>query len=59
MNKIEKVENLVFSELVGTVYNLANRLGYENIVKAEEAITASLKSPLSTEKIIFIFLKIF
>ena len=57
MNKIEKVENLIFSELVDTVYNLANRLGYENLVKADEVITASLKSPLSTEKIIFIFLK--
>jgi hypothetical protein len=57
MDKIEKVENLIFSELIDTVYNLTNRLGYENLTKADDVITASLKNPLITEKIIFIFLK--
>jgi len=58
MEKIEKVENLSFSELIDTIYNLANRLGYKNILKEQEILIAFNESPLSSDKYLFVFLKI-
>lgn len=55
MEKIDKIQSLSPSELRETVYNLANRLGYKNVSKAETIVLAYNESPLSSNKYLFVF----
>ena len=53
-NKIKKVEELATNELKDLLNNLIKSLGYSEIEVQKNAIVAINKSPLSSEKFLFI-----
>ena len=54
MNKIEKIQQLDYPELINCLSNLAKRLGYSGVEKHSNSITAVSTSPLSKEIFEFI-----
>src|SRR5574344_1241005 len=56
-NKIDKVEELTLSEVKELMINLIKSLGYSEIQVDNNAIIAVNKSPLSSEKFLFILLE--
>ncbi len=56
-NKIEKLEDLNLSELKEMLSRLINLLGYSDLEVYDNAIVAINKSPLSSERFLFIILE--
>lgn len=56
-SKIKKIEELSIADLKGLMVNLIKYLGYNEVVVDSNAIVAINKSPLSSEKFLFILLE--